>query len=616
MYMLVTMQESDYESFMDTVMLACGDVLARGILNDAALPQARDDAAAELDTRGLRGERLLLAENIISAVLAPNMSRDLRLEDTLREAAANAVETVYVQQGQRIVDEGEIISHEMYSLLEYFGYVNGGLRVIMLYAGLVVLSVLLTLVMTAYVWFYHRQLTRNKKEMALLLIIYVLTLALCRAMSPLLAYYFMPVLLFAVLTALLLEVKLSVVLTIITTLVCSLVYGAGYDFLAYFLIMGLIICTFAKHTAERNQVFRISLLFAAVSAVTAAALHLIGRGALIDLPLLMISAVGVPVVIVIFAVGSLPFWEAAFGITTPMKLLELISPDKPLIRKLAAETPGTYHHSLIVANLAETAALEVGADHVLARVGGFYHDIGKLRYPGYFSENITGANPHDELEPLASAEIIFEHVENGLKLAAQNKIPQVICDFIEQHHGNTTVAYFYNKAKSANPEAEVDEILYRYPHSPPTSKEIAIVMLADTCEAAVRSVAPGGKDYAETKKFVNMLIKKKLEENQLSESGLSIRDLDVIAEAFMGVFKGMYHDRVKYEKKEEVKKTDEVKKPTEIKTEEIKKVDDKKDTDDSGKDGESAAAPFRHSVVKHEADGVKDETAPGEQDGE
>jgi hypothetical protein len=315
--------------------------------------------------------------------------------------------------------------------------------------------------------------------------------------------------------------------------------------------MGLIVCTFAKYTAERNQVLRISLLFAAVSAVLTASLHMLNQGALNALPLEVLSSVAVPVVVVIFAVGSLPFWEAVFGITTPLKLLELISPDKPLIRKLAAEAPGTYHHSLIVANLAETAALEIGANHVLARVGGFYHDIGKLRYPDYYSENITGANPHDELEPIASAEIIMEHVENGLKIAAQHKVPQVIRDFIQQHHGNTLISYFLNKAKTLYPETETYEDDYRYPHTPPASREIAIVMLADTCEAAVRSVMPSGKDYAETKNFVQTLIKKKLEENQLSESGLSIRDLDIIAEAFMGVFRGMYHDRVRYEKKED-----------------------------------------------------------------
>jgi hypothetical protein len=500
----------------------------------------------------MAGELLEMADLITADFIRPNMQRDYDRENFLRRVAAEQVGMVTVLQGEKIVGEGEYITEEIYMLLSQFGFTDGGLRAFFAYAGLALVSAILCGIMSVYIWFYHRKMTRKRKEMVLLFVIYTLTVVMCWSLNSL-PYYFMPLLLFAVLTALLLEVKLSIVLTMITTVVCSLIYGESYEFLVYFAVMGLIVCILAKYTAERNNVIKISLLFAGISAVVVTSLHLVGRSALVELPLEILFSVLLPVIIVIFAVGSLPFWEVAFGITTPLKLLELIGPDKPLIRKLANEAPGTYHHSLIVANLAETAALEVGANHVLARVGAYYHDIGKLGYPGYFSENIVGKNPHDELEPKESADIIFDHVNNGLKLALQYKVPPVIREFIEQHHGNTLMAYFYHKEKKSNPDAEVDEAAYRYPHPTPVSKEIAIVMLADTCEAAVRSTAPTGKDYEETKKFVWTLLRKKLEENQLSESGLSIRDLDVIAEAFMGVFKGMYHDRVKYEKKEEAR---------------------------------------------------------------
>jgi len=468
------------------------------------------------------------------------------------EAARHAgetsyLETVYIRQGQIIIDEGELVTEEAFLLLEYFSFINNGLRVFFIYTGLVMLVALLTGAMATYIFIYHKDLMQGKKKLVLLFTIYILTMAITWAMSPL-NYYFIPIMLFSVLTALLLETRLAVVLTVVTVVACSLIYGGGYDFVVYFLVTGITICLFAKYTSDRNRMFRICVLFAAVSAAAAAALHFVNYGLSVGITIEIALAAAVPVVVVIFAVGSLPFWEAAFGITTQNKLLELIGPDKPLIRKLAAEAPGTYHHSLIVANLAETAALEVGANHVLARVGGFYHDIGKLSYPKYYSENIVGKNPHDELTPIESANIIFEHVENGLKLAARYKVPHIIRDFIDQHHGNTLVGYFYNKARQAGTANEED---FRYPHPTPNSKEIAIVMLADTCEAAVRSVAPSGKDFAETSEFVRTLIKSKLEQNQLSESGLSIRDLDIIAETFNGVFKGMYHDRVKYEKKEE-----------------------------------------------------------------
>jgi len=485
------------------------------------------------------------AMQVVETALRPNMQRDVEQEALLREEAVYAVETVYVTAGQLIVADGEVVDYEAYFLLNEFGFINNVPQRVFILGGLFVLSALSVAVMAAYIWLHHKDILHGNKKLLLLFTIYCLTMVLSWSMNSL-AYYFTPLILFAVLAALLLDTKLSIVVTVTATLVCSLIYGGGYEFTVYFLVMGIVVCLFAKYMAERSRMFKIALLFALVSAVTVTALHFINMQPLFDLPLDLLFAVGVPVIIVIFAVGSLPFWEAAFGITTAHKLLELISPDKPLVRKLAAEAPGTYHHSLIVSNLAETAALGVGANHVLARVGGIFHDIGKLRRPGYFSENIIGKNPHDTMEPAVSAEIIIEHVEAGLRLAEQHKLPPVILEFIEQHHGSTLVGYFYAKAKKQGMDAK--EAAFKYPHMVPASREVAIVMLADVCEAAVRSIANDGKSYEETRDFVRMLIRKKQEENQLSESGLSIRDLEIIADVFMSVFKGMYHDRVKYDK--------------------------------------------------------------------
>jgi len=533
---LINMSEATFNAFRSAVQ----QVTERVFINNAF-----DINAIDLYDEFGNLVQAALAERILTTVFDSNTNYDLAAEAAARELAAYAVEMIYVHQGQIIIDEGELITNDILLLLEEFGFANSPLRAVIMYVGLVALAGLFVAAMSAYVWVYHKDLFNGRKKLIMLFVIYTLTLIIARSMAPV-SFYLVPLLLFAVLTALLLETRLSVVLTVVLTLVASLVYGGGYEFMVYFLTTGLTVCLFSKYTSERSRMFQIAGGFGVVSALTAIALHFVNRGALADLPLNLVFAFVMPVIIVIFAVGSLPFWEAVFGITTPNKLLELIGPDKPLMRKLASEAPGTYHHSLIVANLAETAALEIGANHVLARVGAHYHDIGKLRHPRYYSENITGKNPHDDMEPLASAEIIFEHVENGLKLAIQHKIPLVIREFIQQHHGNTLMAFFYNKAKSIDPE--VNESDFRYPHSTPNSKEIAIVMLADTCEAAVRSMAPSGKDFTETSAFVRKLIKGKLDENQLSASGLSIKDLETISNSFIGVFKGMYHDRVKYDK--------------------------------------------------------------------
>ena len=238
---------------------------------------------------------------------------------------------------------------------------------------------------------------------------------------------------------------------------------------------------------------------------------------------------------------------------TPLKLLELTNPTNELMRRLMIEAPGTYHHCLLVANLAETACYDIEADATLARVGAYYHDIGKLKYPLYFGENQAGDNPHDNLDPYNSARIIKGHVKYGLTLAEENNLPKSVKSFIREHHGTTLVKFFYFKAvKQQNKEA-VDEADFRYEGPVPQSKETAVVMLADTVEAAVRSNITNGKNMDEISSLIKTLIKDKLDDGQLDASMLTLTDLDTIRKSFLKVFQGMYHNRIAYPKMEELK---------------------------------------------------------------
>ncbi|MCL2421876.1 MAG: HDIG domain-containing protein, partial [Defluviitaleaceae bacterium] len=226
-----------------------------------------------------------------------------------------------------------------------------------------------------------------------------------------------------------------------------------------------------------------------------------------------------------------------------------------LMRRLTLEAPGTYHHSLIVANLAESAAYDIGANPHIARAGGYYHDIGKLKSPHYFMENITGVNPHDDMDPLSSTQIIVSHITNGLELAADYRLPQFLRDIIYEHHGTTLIRFFYSKAKAletpGDPQTEVNEDNYRYPCRIPQSRESAIVMLADVIEATVRSIMAQGKDVGSIKELINKMIKDKLTDGSLADSKLSIRDVDIISNSFYRVLKGMYHERIPYPQGEE-----------------------------------------------------------------
>ena len=252
----------------------------------------------------------------------------------------------------------------------------------------------------------------------------------------------------------------------------------------------------------------------------------------------------------ILSTGLLPFFESMFDIVTNVKLLELSNPNNPLLKKLLMEAPGTYHHSVIVANLAEVATEAVGGNALLARIGAYYHDIGKTKKPYFFKENQLGKeNPHDDITPELSKLLIISHVKDGLELAREYKLPKVIQDFIPTHHGKTLVKYFYLTAKNnaENPD-DIKEEDYMYPGPKPKTKEQCILMLADSVEAAVRSINNPTKEKIEN--MVDNIVKDKLSSGQLDDSQLTISDVKKIKKCFLKTLNGIYHERIEYPKDE------------------------------------------------------------------
>ncbi len=248
----------------------------------------------------------------------------------------------------------------------------------------------------------------------------------------------------------------------------------------------------------------------------------------------------------ILALGLLPFFESIFDVVTNIKLLELSNPNQPLMKKLLMEAPGTYHHSMMVANIAESATEAVGGNPVIARVGAYYHDIGKTKRPYFFGENQIGReNPHEKITPNLSALIILSHGKDGIELAKEHKIPKVIQDMIVEHHGTTLVKYFYYKAKEAadNPE-DIKEEDFRYSGPIPHTKEAGILMLADSAEAAVRSISEPTK--AKIEEMVNNIFNDKIKSNQLINCDLTLKDIEIIKKSFLKSFDGMYHQRIEY----------------------------------------------------------------------
>lgn len=494
------------------------------------------------------------AEDLVTGIVLHHL-RDNVMEDDERnrqrfeEHSSNYVRA-WIQTGQIIVDEGETITADIYYLLGQLGLLRSDSvrENLVLLIGVGVLVALLFLICFMYISFYHPAIITSKKEAALLFTIFVLSLAVAWALRdfpvPVIA-----LLMFPMLVSLLIDRRCAMVLSFAMVLVCFFVVEGTLAYLLFYTAASALICLLSRFGTERNKVFLVGLLVTAVQFGLAITVALIieRAHALSDLQSLLFTAslaAMAGMLTVIICTGSLPFWETVFGVVTPIKLLDLTNPTNLLLRRLTIEAPGTYHHSLIVANLAETAAYDIGANAHAARVGGYYHDVGKLKMPHYFVENIDGTNPHDDIEPINSAQIIINHVTHGLTLAEEHRLPQFVRDIIREHQGTTMIHYFYTKAKKADPDVAEDD--YRYPFVIPQTRESACVMLADSVEAAVRAAMPKLNSVDEVEKIIRNVVRGKLNDGQLADSQLSIRDVTVIEQSFFRVLKGMYHERIVY----------------------------------------------------------------------
>jgi len=491
-------------------------------------------------------------EHIVASNLRANRIENEEATQQNRDSAAGIYQRVMILAGENIVRVGDIVSPEMYAVLEQLGLHEdatiGDLALPLVGAFFVV--ALLFLASAMYLHFYRPTVAAIGREAFLLFTLYVLTLTAVWALRDL-PYPFMPILIFPMLVSVLIERRTAILLSFSMTLISYFVVSANWDFLFFFLISGLIVAMLSRFTTERNKIFIVGVVVSVIQFALAISIAIIidVNHALYSIPELLTTAMFAAfngLLVVILSTGSLPIWETFFGVVTPVKLMDLTNPTNLLLRRLTIEAPGTYHHSLIVANLAETAAYDIGANAHAARVGGYYHDIGKLKHPHFFAENLDGGNPHDHLAPKDSARIIVGHISYGLMLATEHRLPQFVKDIIQEHHGNSLIQYFYHKAMET--EKNVDENDYRYPYQIPQTRESACVSLADAVEAAMRALMPKLKSAEEVEGKIRELINSRLSSGQLADSQLSIKDVDVIAKSFIRVLKGMYHERITYPK--------------------------------------------------------------------
>jgi len=344
--------------------------------------------------------------------------------------------------------------------------------------------------------------------------------------------------------------------TVIMVLIAGALRGNDYTFSVMNLFAGALAVYTVRDIKNRSQIFR-SFLFIMIGYIVTVIGFSLERFASWDNILVELSFAGSNALISpVLTYGLLIFFERLFKITTDLTLLELSNFDKPLLKDISRKAPGTFNHSMTLGTLGETAAEKIRANPLLTRVGAYYHDIGKTLMPQNFVENqLNNRNIHEELSPEQSVKLILQHVNEGIKLAKEHNIPQEIIDFIPMHHGTMTMSFFYEKAKKLYGDEKVDINDYRYPGPKPNTKETVIIMLADGCESAVRSIDE--PDAAKVENVIDNIFKARIEDGQLDESPITFNDISKIKEAFIAILLGQHHKRIKYPKQEEIEKGEE-----------------------------------------------------------
>ncbi len=502
------------------------------------------------------------AKDIIKIVVIntvrPNLTFNQEATDLAISNAIEAVQPVQktVKAGEIIVRQGERVTAEQITLLEQLGIQKSPGNYVT-FIGVCIFVVIIFLLMIEFLRRYYKEILNNDMLILLIGLIIVLVLLITRFISIInisdhpevnaLTGYLAPVAAGSMLLAILIDNRVAHFVTMIMAILVGLLFDGNGLFYA--------IAAFVGGTAGIYRVYRVNqtsdlaragLYIAGVNILTIVTLNLIGGSLTVNLIIfsIVIGAIN-GITSAVLMIGILPYLESAFSITSMIKLLELANPTHYLLKKLLLEAPGTYHHSLMVGNLAEASAESINANPLLVRVGAYYHDIGKIKRPEYFVENQFGFdNPHEKIAPALSALIITAHIKEGVELAREANLPQIIVSFIEQHHGTSLVKYFYNRALEEDRDGYISEGSFRYEGPKPQTKELALVMLADSVEAAVRSLQNPTPDTI--RNMVRSIIKDKLDDGQLENSPLTFKDLETVTKSFCKILEGAYHKRIEY----------------------------------------------------------------------
>lgn len=514
-------------------------------VGEDAVALTRDGVQKQLEALDVPDVCKQMAMKPITKYLNANLLYDEDATEEARDKAENDVTPVVYKKGQVIVKSGEEVTEDQFAVLQILGMVAGGFNA-PLYIGALLVVVLLTAMGVHLIREQDPDIESKTLLMGGICIVFVLLAALLVIRTN---PGFVPVCFVAMTMSMVVNAHTGMVLGNLTSAlvgVMALVAGATSQVAFAVLLSGMAGSTACAKLADRCKsrvrILGCGLVAGAAGGAVYICMGLLMGNAFLTILQSVLVSLAVALVASMVCLGSTPIWEQGFKILTPMKLMELCNPTNPLLHRLSMEAPGTYHHSIMVGNLAEAAAEAVGANPLLARAAAYYHDVGKLKAPAFYAENQPQdmPNPHDKLTPLESVQIIRNHTIDGERMILEAGIAPEIARIARQHHGTTLMYYFYNKARENDPN--VDPSLFRHNGGKPTTREAALIMLADATEAATRAGGATG-DY---KRTMEKIIQQRYDDGQLDLVNFTFQDLNTIAREFESVLRGMYHQRIQY----------------------------------------------------------------------
>ena len=480
---------------------------------------------------------------------------DLTTKKDIQEISANISPTRgMVKTGERILLEGEIVDDTKFQILEslkssYEKEVIQGINSSLNSVGRAILVLVFVTLLFLFLYIFRRDILMQFRKLSFLLLFLVSMILISKYIEsfPNLHIYIIPFAVFPIIIRTFYDSRTAIFTLIIATIITGFFAPNNYEFVLMQITAG-VIAVFSLSKMHR----RVHLVMAAIWVfltylIVFLALELIYEGNLLSANFKMLQWFGFSSLLVLLVYPLEYIFEKIFGFVSDVTLIELADTNQPLLRKLSEEAPGTFHHSIQIANLAEEIILKIGGNPFRVRAGALYHDIGKLAAPAYFIENQdAGINPHDKMSYQKSAEIIIDHVNKGIKLAKKHKLPESLIEFIATHHGTTKAKYFYLKHQEENPSEKIDESSFNYPGPLPVSKEAAVVMIVDGIEAASRSLKE--KSHQKFSELINEMIDQKIKDNQLEQCDLTFHDIKVIKEILLNKLMNIYHVRIEYPK--------------------------------------------------------------------